>query len=247
MPYVLGIHVGATATSAAIARRDGGKWGAATPLPLGAAGHTVPTVLCRVQDGSFVAGEQASKQELTHHEWVVRGFTRQVGDEAPLLVGSEFISAQALVAAVVEWVADTVAHQLGHPAEHITLAHSATWGPFRAHLVRQALAALGLRDVTLVPEPVAVAVDYASRQQVAEQDAVAVADIGGTGFDATVLRRRSPGFDVVGSTLDTGHPSGQDLDDEIFSHLLAEFGPQLDGLDASDPAHRAALDRKSVV
>ncbi|GAA3363844.1 Hsp70 family protein [Saccharopolyspora gregorii] len=241
MPYVLGIHVGATATSAAIARRDGGRWGAATPLPLGAAGHTVPTVLCRVQDGSFVAGEQASKQELTHHEWVVRGFTRQVGDEAPLLVGSEFISAQALVAAVVEWVADTVAHQLGHPAEHITLAHSATWGPFRAHLVRQALAALGLRDVTLVPEPVAVAVDYASRQQVAEQDAVAVADIGGTGFDATVLRRRSPGFDVVGSTLDTGHPSGQDLDDEIFSHLLAEFGPQLDGLDASDPAHRAAL------
>ncbi|MEU6129289.1 Hsp70 family protein [Saccharopolyspora sp. NPDC047091] len=241
MPYVLGIHVGATATSAAIARRDGGRWGAATPLPLSSTGHTVPTVLCRVQDGSFVAGEQASRQELTHHEWVVRGFTRQVGDEAPLLVGSEFISAQALVAAVVEWVADTVAHQLGHPAEHITLAHSATWGPFRVHLVRQALAQLGLRDVTLVPEPVAVALDYASKQQVAEQDAVAVANIGGTGFDATVLRRRAPGFEVVGSTLDTDHPSGQDLDDEVFSHLLGEFDEQLDGLDAADPGHRAAL------
>lgn len=241
MPYVLGIHVGATATSAAIARRQGGRWGAATPVPLSSTGHTVPTVLCRVQDGSFVAGEPASRQELTHHEWVVRGFTRQVGDDAPLLVGSEFVTAQALVAAVVEWVADNVAQQLGHPAEHITVAHSAAWGPFRGHLVRQALAGLGLRDLTLVPEPLAVALDYASKQQVAEQDAVAVANVGGTGFDATVLRRRAPGFDVLGSSLDSGHPSGQDLDDEVFAHLRAEFGSQLDAMDPADPEHRAAL------
>ncbi|WP_243791061.1 Hsp70 family protein [Saccharopolyspora gloriosae] len=241
MPYVLGIHVGATATSAAIARRQGGTWGAATPVPLSSTGHTVPTVLCRVQDGSFVAGEPASRQELTHHEWVVRGFTRQVGDDAPLLVGSEFVTAQALVAAVVEWVADTVAQQLGHPAEHITVAHSAAWGPFRSHLVRQALAGLGLRDLTLVPEPVAVALDYASKQQVADQETVAVANVGGTGFDATVLRRRAPGFDVLGSSLDSGHPSGQDLDDELFSHLRAEFSAQLDALDPADQTHRAAL------
>ena len=241
MPYVLGIHVGATATSAAIARRDGGRWGAASPVPLSSTGPTVPTVLCRVQDGSFVAGEQASRQERTHHEWVVRGFTRHVGDDAPMLVGSEFVTAQALVAAVVEWVADTVAQQLGHPAEHITVAHSATWGPFRAHLVRQALAGLGIRDATLVPEPVAVALDYAGRQQVAEQDAVAVATIGGTGFDATVLRRRAPGFEIVGSPLDSGHPSGQDLDDELFAHLRAELAEGLGQLDPADPAQRAAL------
>ena len=115
MPYVLGIHVGGTTTSAAVARREGGRWGAVMPLPLGTHSQTVPTVLCRVQDGSFVAGEAASRQELTHHEWVVRGFVRQVGEDAPLLVGSEFTTAQALYAAMVEWVADTVAGQLGHP------------------------------------------------------------------------------------------------------------------------------------
>lgn len=241
MPYVLGIHVGGTTTSAAVARREGGRWGAVMPLPLGTHSQTVPTVLCRVQDGSFVAGEAASRQELTHHEWVVRGFVRQVGEDAPLLVGSEFTTAQALYAAMVEWVADTVAGQLGHPADHITVAHSATWGPHRTHLVRQALAGLGLRDVTLIPEPVAVALDYAGRQQVPEQGAVAVANLGGTGFDATLLRRRAPGFEVLGSPLDGTHPSGQDLDDEVFAHVREVFGEQVDALEPTDRTHRAAL------
>ncbi|MCI2422013.1 Hsp70 family protein [Saccharopolyspora sp. K220] len=240
MPYVLGIHLGATATTAAIARRDGSRWSPAAPVPL-AAGPVVPTVLCRVQDGSFVAGEAAQRQEITHHEWVVHGFTGRLGDDLPLLVGSEFIPAQRLVAAMIEWVADAVAHRQGHPAEHIAVAHSATWGPHRTHLVHQALAQLGLTDVTMVPEPMAVALDYAAKQRVEEHEPVVVGNIGGSGFDATVLRRRRRGFEVVGSPLNTEHPSGQDLDDEIFAAVRAEFGDRLGALDFADLNQRAAL------
>ncbi|MGP4018364.1 Hsp70 family protein [Saccharopolyspora sp. 5N708] len=240
MPYVLGIHLGATATTAAIARRDGSRWVAAAPVPL-AAGPVVPTVLCKVQDGSFVAGEAAARQELTHHEWVVRGFTGRLGDDLPLLVGSEFIPAQRLVATMIEWVADAVAHRQGHPAEHIAVAHSASWGPHRTHLVHQALAQLGLSDVTMVPEPVAVALDYAAKQRVEEHEPIVVGNVGGSGFDATVLRRRRQGFELVGPPLDADHPSGQDLDDEIFAAVRAEFGDRLDAMDLSDFNQRAAL------
>ncbi|RKT84066.1 Hsp70 protein [Saccharopolyspora antimicrobica] len=240
MPYVLGVHLGATATTAAIARRDGSRWAAAAPVPL-AAGPVVPTVLCKVQDGSFVAGEAAQRQEIAHHEWVVRGFTARLGDDLPLLVGSEFVPAQRLVAAMVEWVADVVAGRQGHPAEHIAIAHSATWGPHRIRLVQQALAQLGLNEVTMVPEPLAVALDYAAKQRVAEHEPIAVANIGGSGMDATVLRRRQRGFEVVGSTLAADHPSGQDLDDEIFAAVRAEFGDQLEALDLADLNQRAAL------
>ncbi|GAA0510003.1 hypothetical protein GCM10011581_42700 [Saccharopolyspora subtropica] len=240
MPYVLGIHLGATATTAALARRDGGQWAAAAPVPL-AGGPVVPTVLCKVQDGSFVAGEAARRQEISHHEWVARGFTRRLGEDAPLLVGREFVSAQRLVATMVEWVADAVANRQGHPPEHIAVAHSATWGPHRVHLVHQALAQLGLTDVTMLPEPMAVALDYAAKQRVAEHDAIVVANIGGSSFDATVLRRRESGFEVVGSPLNSEHPSGQDLDDEIFAAVRAEFGDALDALDLSDLTQRAAL------
>ena len=241
MPYVLGIHLGATATSAAIARRSGGQWGQALPVPLGSETPTVPTVLCRVQDGSFVAGEPARKQEITHHEWVVRAFTRVLGDDSPLLVGSEFVPAQQLVATMIEWVADTVAQHERHPPEHITVAHSATWGPYRSHLVHQALSRLGLTDVTLVPEPVAVGLDYANNQTVEENGVLAVGNVGGSGFDATVLRRRASGFEIVGTPLDSGHPSGQDLDDEVFGHLRSELGDDLIAHDLSDVQERAAL------
>ncbi|MDA3624894.1 Hsp70 family protein [Saccharopolyspora sp. WRP15-2] len=240
MPYVLGVHLGATATTAAIARRDGSRWAAATPVPL-AAGLVVPTVLCKVQDGSFVAGEAAQRQEIAHHEWVARGFTARLGDDLPLLVGSDFVPAQRLVATMVEWVADVVAGKQGHPAEHIAIAHSATWGPHRIRLVQQALAQLGLNEVTMVPEPLAVALDYVAKQRVPEHEPIAVANIGGSGMDATVLRRRQRGFEVIGSSLTAEHPSGQDLDDEIFGAVRAEFGDQLDALDLDDLNHRAAL------
>jgi molecular chaperone DnaK (HSP70) len=240
MPYVLGIHLGATATTAAIARRDGSRWAAAVPVPL-AAGPVVPTALCKVQDGSFVAGEAAQRQMITHHEWVARGFTGRLGDDLPVLVGSEFIPAQRLVATMIEWVADAVAHRQGHPADHIAVAHSATWGPHRIHLAHQALAQLGLSDVTMVAEPMAVALDYAAKQRIDENEPIVVANVGGSGLDATVLRRRQRGFEVVGSPLNADHPSGQDLDDEIFAAVRAEFEDQLDALDLTDLNQRAAL------
>ncbi|EQD88097.1 Hsp70 protein [Saccharopolyspora erythraea NRRL 2338] len=240
MPYVLGIHLGATATSAAIARREGGRWAAAAPVPLGSGSAGVPTVLCRAQDGSYLAGEQAQRQELTHHQWVARGFTRRVGEDAPLLVGNDFVQPHALAATMIEWVADAVAHRQGHPPEHIAVAHSANWGPHRTHVVHQALAQLGISDVTLLPEPVAVAMDYASKQRVDDGGAIAVGNIGGTGFDATVLRRRTPGFEVVGPPLDSPHPGGQDLDDALFEHIRAELGG-LAGLDVTDFNVRATL------
>lgn len=247
MPYVLGVHLGATCTTAAIARRDGSRWSAAVPVPLGgppaAPEPVVPTALCKVQDGSFVAGEAARQQELHHHEWVVREFTARLGEELPVLVGSDPVPAQRLVATMIEWAADVVAHRQGHPPEHIVVAHSASWGPHRTHLVHQELARLGLSDVTMVTEPMAVGIDYAAKQRVDEHEALVVANVGGTGFDATVLRRRSPGFDVVGSPLESGHPCGQDLDDEIFAAVRTELAEELDGLDAADPQQRPALQR----
>lgn len=241
MPYVLGVHLGATVTTAATARRDGGRWTATVPVPLATNGPVVPTVLCKVQDGSFVAGEAAARQEISHHEWVARGFTSRLGDDLPLVVGSEFVPAQRLVAAMIEWVSDAVTQRQGHPPEHIAVAHSSSWGPHRVHLVQQALAQLGITEVTLIPEPTAVALDYASKQRVEEQHPLVVANVGGSGFDATVLRRRHPTFDVVGSPLSTDHPSGQDLDDALFGLIGEQFPAQIGELDPSDVNHRAAL------
>ncbi|MBA8827403.1 molecular chaperone DnaK (HSP70) [Saccharopolyspora lacisalsi] len=250
MPYVLGVHLGATTTSAAVARRDDGKWGGAAPFPLGSASPAVPTVLCRVQDGTFMAGEAAQRQEPAHHEWVARSFVHQVGDESPLMVGSEFVTAHRLAAVMIEWVADAVAHRQGHPAEHITVTHSATWGPHRRHLVSLELKQLGLHDVTLVPEPLAVVLDYSTQQGlsghgVSDGGVLAIGNMGGSSFDATVLRRQTDsepfGFEMLGSPLDGAHPSGRSLDDVVFDHVCSELAPGLEDLDPAEPRTRVSL------
>lgn len=257
MPYVLGIDLGNTATSAAVARRDGDNWQPPSPVPLGQAGPTVPTMLCQVQDGSYVGGEAAQQQQAAHHEWVAGSFLDYVGDDLPLMVGSEFVPAHQLAALMIEWVADQVAHRYGHPAEHIVVAHSAAWGPHRTHLLYQALGQLGLADVTLVPEPIAVAVDYASSQQVPASGVLAVANLGGSGFDVTVLRKATDGavataqrgvdgrldrinFDIVGSSLVTDHPSGAALDDVLYASVADELDSEISRLVTATTKDRAA-------
>ncbi|GAB2741152.1 hypothetical protein GCM10027174_13340 [Salinifilum aidingensis] len=255
MPYVLGVHLGATMTSAAIVRRDGGDWAStATPLPLGRGGPagppglTTPTAVCRTADGSFLAGDAALHQQAAHHEWVSRDFPHRIGEDAPIALGNDFTSPQRLAAAVVEWVADLAAQRQGHPPEHIALAHRATWGPHRVRLVLAELARIGLSDVTAVPEPLAVALDYASKQELSENLSLAVGNAGGSGFDVTVLRRR-PGelaFDLVAPPLEAAHPGGWDLDDVVADLVREELDAELPegtGLpeDTGDPAARAAL------
>src|SRR5699024_9964503 len=160
---------------AAIVRREGRQWsGAATPVPLGAGGPLAPTAVCRVSDGSHLVGEAALRQQATYHEWVARDFPHRLGEDRPMSLGDDFVPAQRLVAAVIEWVADVVAHRQGRPPEHVALAHRAGWGPYRTHLVLAELARLGLTDVTAVPEPVAVATDYAAKRPAGNQDPIIV-------------------------------------------------------------------------
>ncbi len=241
MPYVLGVHLGATGTAAATARRDGEQWTAATAFPLGSHGPVVPTALCKQADGTFAAGDAALRYGPANQGQVARSFTRMVGDDIPLLVGDEFVAAHQLAARMIEWVADVVAFRMGRPPEHIVVAHSSSWGPYRAQVVNQALAQLRLSEVTFLPEPVAVAVDYANNQPVEDGGIVLVGNMGGSGFDATVLRRKDPGFVMIGSPLDSDHPSGTDLDDEVFSYVRAELASQLPQLDPYEPRTRDAL------
>ncbi|WP_438388071.1 Hsp70 family protein [Actinopolyspora saharensis] len=255
MPYVLGVHLGTSTTSAAVMGRSGGRWTAATPFPLGSARPDVPSVVARAPDGGYLAGEAAAAKQAESHEWGCSGFVSALGEDAPLLLGGEFVHAHRLAAAMIEWVADQVAHRHGHPAEHIAVTHSSTWGPHRTHLLHLALAELGLTDITLLAEPFAVAVDYATRQGVANGGSIAVGNLGSSGSSAAVLRKDEPhdsdgtvatergpgsGLDFLGTPVDSGESAGADLDDLVLERVRADFGEALSRLDPTEPRERGA-------
>ncbi|WP_051070014.1 Hsp70 family protein [Actinopolyspora halophila] len=255
MPYVLGVHLGTSTTSAAVMGRNGGRWTQAAPFPLGATRPAVPSVVARSPDGGYLAGEAAAAKQAESHEWGCSGFVSALGEDAPLLLGGEFVHAHRLAATMIEWVADQVAHRHGHPAEHIAVTHSSAWGPHRTHLLHLALAELGLTDVTLMSEPLAVAVDYVTRQRVPNGGSIAVGNLGGSGSSAAVLRKDEPhesdgtargpgsGLEFLGTPVDSGEPAGSDLDDLVLERVRTDFGDSLGRLDPTEPRDRGAAIR----
>ena len=72
---------------------------------------------------------------------------------------------------------------------------------------------------------------------------LAVYDLGGGTFDATVLRRTAHGFEILGTPEGIERLGGTDFDDAIFAHVNYLAGGALSELDMSDPRTVVALAR----
>src|SRR5436305_3952414 len=227
----LGIDVGNTVTAAAVCR-------AAEPaevVSLGNGSVTVPSVVDPGEPGRLVVGQAAQQRAITDPDRVVRGFTGRSGDEVPMVIGGQAYTAAQLTAMLARWVVDQVAAQQGAPPDGIVMTHPAPWGDYKRAVLAAALTAEGLAQVRLCSEPEAAAAGYAGPGRT-----LAVYDLGGTTFDATVIRATGTGqCTVLGTPQHLPQLGGADFDDAVFGHLLAAV-PALAELDADDPATLAA-------
>jgi molecular chaperone DnaK len=231
MGYWLGIDVGNTVTAAAVCR-------AAEPpevVALGSGSMVVPSVVDPGEPGRLVVGQAAQQRAVTDPDRVVRAFTGRIGDEVPMVIGGQAYTAAQLTAMLARWVVDQVAAQQGGRADAIVMTHPASWGDYKRAVLAEALTAEGLAQVRLCPEPDAAAAGYAGPGRT-----LAVYDLGGTTFDATVIRSTGTAqCTVLGTPQHLPQLGGADFDDAVFGHLLAAV-PALAELDADDPATLAA-------
>jgi molecular chaperone DnaK (HSP70) len=239
LPYVLGVDVGSSNTAAAICR-VGGSGRAVELVQLGATGP-VASVLQLTDEGTFVVGDD----QPVDHRRAARGFIRRIGDEVPYVLGNELCTAQELTALMVMWVAGQVAARQGEPALHVVITHPAGWGAYRKGVLLEALRAVGIGNVTLLPEPLAAAENHAARDRVPVGAALGVYSSGNQGFACSVVRRRPDRtFEVVTSTEVPEQPAGAEFDDALVEQVL---GRRLAELDPADPRARrlmAALRRE---
>jgi ABC-type sugar transport system substrate-binding protein len=132
-----------------------------------------------------------------------------------------------LFAAVLRRVLAEVDRVASTRPSTVVLTHPAVWGPHRRELLASAAAAAGLGDVRLVPEPVAAAA-YLVRMAGATVPIgghAVVYDFGAGTFDATVLRRTVPGFEVL-ATRGLDDTGGLDIDAALVSSLGAVYRPR---------------------
>ncbi|MFC9252372.1 Hsp70 family protein [Amycolatopsis thailandensis] len=155
MPYVLGIDIASTRTTAATCVDSGDGWGAPEPSWLGARGPSAATAVFLDDDGYLLTGDAAVEAGLSAPARLLTGFHERVGDDVPVIVGGERFPAESLSAVLVDAAVDQAAERFGEKPRHIVLTHPVGWGSFRRDLLRRALAEAGFPRAALVPAPVA--------------------------------------------------------------------------------------------
>ncbi|VXC52611.1 Hsp70 family protein [Arthrobacter sp. 8AJ] len=244
MSYALAVDVGTSFTAAAVVRFHQGPSAVPECLPLGARGASVPSVVYFPEEGTVLVGEVAERRGLDSPERVVREFKRRIGDDVPIILGTLALQPEDVFATMARWVADRAAEREGGPPSAVYLTHPAAWGIHRLSAIRAALAAHGLENVTLLPEPEAAALHYASQVRVEEGSTIAVYDLGGGTFDTAVLRKSgSSRFELLGRPEGIEDLGGADFDAAVFSYVAAHTGAALADLDPADPAVLGALAR----
>ena len=236
--YALGIDVGTTFTAAATHRE-----GRTEIAALGNHAPPVPSLVFLREDGEILVGDAAERRGMAEPHRLAREFKRRVGDDTPILLAGTPYSAERLIAAILHEVEVTVAAREGGDPSAVAVSHPANWGAFKTDLLRQACGLAGLRDVSLVSEPVAAAVHYSSTERLEPGATVAVYDLGGGTFDAAILRKTGGGFTTLGEPEGIERLGGIDFDAAVFAHVRKALGGVLDDVNGDDPSVRAGLAR----
>ncbi|GAB3040449.1 Hsp70 family protein [Parafrigoribacterium mesophilum] len=245
MPYVLGIDIGTSFTTAAVANIDEGRNVAAPEvLRLGSHGAVVPSVIYLDDNGHVLIGDAARRRGMDRPDRVLRDFKRRVGDTVPIVAAGVSIAPEHVFATMARWVVDRAEEHEGAPPVAVMLTHPANWGGYKLALVREALAGVGLADVMVLSEPGAAARHYDSQERVNSGSTVAVYDFGGDRFDIAIVTKRDSGaFAALCRPAEIERLGGADFDDAVFAHVTASVGDDFPQPEAGDREAMIALSR----
>ena len=238
MSYGLGVDLGTTRSAAAIVED-----GQVSMVSFGLDATTLPSVVFADEDGNVLVGDSAARRGAADPTRLAREFKRRTGDPEPLILGGAPWSPSALTARLLRSILDQVAEREGDAPDRVTLTHPANWGPYKTDLLLEAAQLGGITEPLLITEPEAAALHYGSRSRVPVDATVAVYDLGGGTFDATVLRKSGDGFRTVGKPDGLERFGGIDIDAAVRAHVRRVLGDDVLRLDPTDPAAVAAMAR----
>jgi YVTN family beta-propeller protein len=236
--YHLGVDLGTTFVAAALATDTGIEM-----FTLGDRTVVTPAVVYLREDGALVSGDAAARRAVSSPDRIGREFKRRLGDPTPVMLGGTPYAVTVLLGSLLHDVLSRITETEGTKPDSVVLTHPANWGPFRRELFDEVPHVAGLTAPRMVTEPEAAAAHYAASRQLSDGEIIAVYDLGGGTFDATVLRKNPGGIEILGVPEGIERLGGVDFDESILSHVNYVAGGALSELDMSDPQTGVALAR----
>jgi actin-like ATPase involved in cell morphogenesis len=238
MTFGLGVDLGTTFTAAAVSRGDQPEM-----VTLGDRAAAIPSVVMIREDGTSLVGDAAHRRAVGQPARVAREVKRRLGDPTPLILGGEPHSAAQILSRLLRSAVDSAVAREGRRPDGIVLTHPANWGPYKRELFDSVPRLADLTAVSMVTEPEAAAAHYASTARVTKGSVVAVYDLGGGTFDATVLHQLDDGFEFLGPPEGIEGLGGIDFDEAVFAHVDRSLDGALSELDLDDPRAASSLVR----
>ncbi|SFR30179.1 Hsp70 protein [Lentzea waywayandensis] len=228
MSYGLGVDLGTTYTAAAVSDASSTR-----AVQLGR-DVTVPSVAFVTEGGEVITGDAAESQAILFPQRVSRSHKRRLADPAPLSIGGRVWSPAALMAAQLRDVVALVTAMKGQAPGFVVLTCPAVWGPYRREHFAEVPRLAGLKNVRIITEPEAAAMHYSVERRLGDGETIGVYDLGGGTFDATVLRARPGGMQILGTPEGVERLGGIDFDDSLLAFLDSRLGGEITALDVRD-------------
>ncbi|WP_096270632.1 molecular chaperone DnaK [Paucisalibacillus globulus] len=223
MGKIIGIDLGTT--NSCVAVMEGGE---AVVIPNPEGNRTTPSAVA-FKNGERQVGEVAKRQAITNPNTIL-SIKRHMGTDYKVEVDGKEYTPQELSAAILQYLKSYAEDYIGETVDKAVITVPAYFNDSERQATKDAGRIAGLEVERIINEPTAAALAYGIDK--ADQDqTILVFDLGGGTFDVSILDIGDGTFEVV-ATAGDNRLGGDDFDDVIIDHLVAEFKKE-NGIDLS--------------
>ncbi|SLM86734.1 molecular chaperone DnaK [Vagococcus fluvialis] len=224
MSKIIGIDLGTT--NSAVSVLEGGE---AKIIANPEGNRTTPSVVS-FKNGEIQVGEVAKRQAVTNPN-TIASIKRHIGEVGfKEEVEGKTYTPQEISAMILQYLKGFAEDYLGEKVEKAVITVPAYFNDAQRQATKDAGKIAGLEVERIVNEPTAAALAY-GLDKTDKEEKVLVFDLGGGTFDVSILELGDGVFDVL-STAGDNNLGGDDFDEKIIDHLVAEFKKE-NGIDLS--------------
>lgn len=224
MSKIIGIDLGTTNSVVAVLEGNEAK---IIANPEG--NRTTPSVVS-FKNGEIQVGEVAKRQAVTNPN-TISSIKRHIGEPGyKVEVEGKSYTPQEISAMILQYIKGFAEDYLGEKVEKAVITVPAYFNDAQRQATKDAGKIAGLEVERIVNEPTAAALAY-GLDKTDRDEKILVFDLGGGTFDVSILELGDGVFDVL-STAGDNHLGGDDFDNKIIDHMVAEFKKE-NGIDLS--------------
>ena len=215
MSKVIGIDLGTTNSCMAVVEGD-----EVTVIPNSEGGRTTPSVVGFTKNGERVVGEGARRQQAVNAGRTVLSIKREMGNDYRVKIDGKAYAPQEISAMILQKLRRDAESYLGETVSQAVITVPAYFTDAQRQATKDAGRIAGLEVLRIINEPTAAAFAYGLDHGQAQK--ILVYDLGGGTFDVSLIEIGDGVIEVLATSGDN-HLGGDDFDERLTTHLVAEF------------------------